>query len=56
MDISMCTLLGDGDGGSVVDSYLELVSRVAAEGFTSLWTAQMPWEPDSADRASTCVA
>ncbi len=46
MDISMCTLLGDGDGRTVVDSYLELVSRVAEEGFTRMWTAQMPWEPD----------
>jgi 5,10-methylenetetrahydromethanopterin reductase len=46
MDISMCTLLGEGDGGTVVDSYLELVSRVAEEGFTRMWTAQLPWEPD----------
>jgi 5,10-methylenetetrahydromethanopterin reductase len=46
VDITIFSLLGDGDGRSVVDTYIEQVSRLAAEGFSCLWTAQMPWEPD----------
>ena len=46
MDVTISSLLGDGDGRSVVDAYIEQVSQSAAEGFTCLWTAQMPWEPD----------
>jgi 5,10-methylenetetrahydromethanopterin reductase len=46
VDVTIFTLLGDGDGPSVVDAHIEQVSRLAAEGFTGMWTAQMPWEPD----------
>ena len=46
MDVTISSLLGDGDGRSVVDAYIEQVSQSAAEGVTCLWTAQMPWEPD----------
>jgi 5,10-methylenetetrahydromethanopterin reductase len=46
VDITILTQLDDGDGRSVVDSYVELVSRVAEEGFTRMWTAQLPWQAD----------
>lgn len=46
MEISIFTQLGEGDGPSVVDAYIDRVSRVAAEGFSTMWTAQLPWEPD----------
>ncbi|MCV7429833.1 TIGR03564 family F420-dependent LLM class oxidoreductase [Mycobacterium montefiorense] len=46
MDITILSMLGDGDPRAVADSYIELVSRVAAEGFARMWTAQLPWEPD----------
>ncbi len=46
MEISIFNTLGDGDGPSVVDAYIDGVSRLAAEGFTTVWTAQLPWEID----------
>ncbi|WAC94372.1 TIGR03564 family F420-dependent LLM class oxidoreductase [Mycobacterium sp. Aquia_213] len=46
MEISIFNILGDGDGPSVVDAYIDEVSRLAAEGFTTIWTAQLPWEID----------
>jgi 5,10-methylenetetrahydromethanopterin reductase len=46
VDVTILTQLDDGDGRSVVDSYVELVSRVAEEGFTRMWTAQLPWQAD----------
>jgi 5,10-methylenetetrahydromethanopterin reductase len=46
MEITIYTSLGDGGGRSVVDAYIEQISRIAAEGFTRVWSAQLPWEPD----------
>jgi len=46
MKVSMSIALGNGGGRSVVDDYVERVSRARAEGFTRVWTPQMPWEPD----------
>ncbi|GBG38733.1 TIGR03564 family F420-dependent LLM class oxidoreductase [Mycobacterium montefiorense] len=46
MEISIFNSLGDGDGPSVVAAYIDEVSRLAAEGFTTLWSAQLPWEID----------
>jgi 5,10-methylenetetrahydromethanopterin reductase len=48
MKISLSILLGDGEGRSVVDVYVERVTQARAEGFTRVWTPQMPWEPDLA--------
>jgi 5,10-methylenetetrahydromethanopterin reductase len=36
----------NGAGRSVVDAYIEQTWQVAAEGYTRVRTAQMPWEPD----------
>ncbi|SOX53974.1 TIGR03564 family F420-dependent LLM class oxidoreductase [Mycobacterium ahvazicum] len=46
MEISIFNSLGDGDGPSLVDEYIETVARVAAEGFTTMWSAQLPWQLD----------
>jgi 5,10-methylenetetrahydromethanopterin reductase len=46
MEISIFNILGDGDGPSVVNAYIDEVSRLAAEGFTTIWAAQLPWEID----------
>lgn len=46
MEISIFNSLGDGDGSSLVDGYIEAVARVAAEGFTTMWSAQLPWQLD----------
>jgi 5,10-methylenetetrahydromethanopterin reductase len=46
MRISVFGFLGDGGGRSPVDHYVEHLRRVRDEGFTRLWTAQMPYEPD----------
>jgi 5,10-methylenetetrahydromethanopterin reductase len=46
MEISIFNSLGDGDGPALVDAYIEAVAQVAAEGFATVWTAQLPWELD----------
>jgi 5,10-methylenetetrahydromethanopterin reductase len=46
MRISVFGFLGDGGGRSPVDRYVEYLRRVRDEGFTRLWTAQLPHEPD----------
>jgi 5,10-methylenetetrahydromethanopterin reductase len=54
VEISLSGFVGDlpslvGDDGtkrSVVDDYLEWVRRAHAEGFSRIWTPQLPWEPD----------
>ncbi|BBY20724.1 hypothetical protein MSTO_09290 [Mycobacterium stomatepiae] len=46
MEITTFTFVGDGAGGSIVDGYVERIARLAAEGFTRMWSAQLPWEPD----------
>ncbi|WAJ47703.1 TIGR03564 family F420-dependent LLM class oxidoreductase [Mycobacterium sp. Aquia_216] len=46
MEISVFTSLGDGDGPTVVNAYIDEVARVSEEGFSRMWTAQLPWETD----------
>jgi 5,10-methylenetetrahydromethanopterin reductase len=46
MRISLFSYLGDGGGRSVVDDYVERLRRARDEGFTRMWTAQLPHEPD----------
>jgi F420-dependent oxidoreductase-like protein len=46
MRISVFGFLGDGGGRSPVDRYVENLRRVRDEGFTRLWTGQLPHEPD----------
>jgi 5,10-methylenetetrahydromethanopterin reductase len=46
MRISVFTFLGDGGGRSPVDRYADYLRQVRDEGFTRLWTAQLPHEPD----------
>jgi 5,10-methylenetetrahydromethanopterin reductase len=46
VEVTVTGFLGDGEGRSVVDVYVDQVARARAEGFTRMWTPQMPWEPD----------
>jgi 5,10-methylenetetrahydromethanopterin reductase len=46
MRISVFGYLVDDDGGSPVDRYVERLRRVRDEGFTRMWTAQLPNDPD----------
>jgi 5,10-methylenetetrahydromethanopterin reductase len=46
MRISVFGFLGDGGGRSPVDRYVDYLRQVRGEGFTRLWTAQLPHEPD----------
>ena len=46
MQISVFGFLGDGAGRSPVDAYVEELARARAEGFSRVWTAQLPYEPD----------
>ena len=46
MRISAFEYLGGGDGRSPVDRYIEQLRRVRDEGFTRMWTAQLPHDPD----------
>src|SRR5207249_11431253 len=46
MRICVFTFLGDAGGRSPVDLYVEYLRQVRDEGFTRLWTAQLPHEPD----------
>jgi 5,10-methylenetetrahydromethanopterin reductase len=46
MRVSVFGFLGDGSGRSPVDRYVEYLRQVRDEGFTRLWTAQLPHEPD----------
>jgi 5,10-methylenetetrahydromethanopterin reductase len=46
VEVTISGYLPDGAGGSVVDVYVEDIARARAEGFTRVWTPQMPWEPD----------
>jgi 5,10-methylenetetrahydromethanopterin reductase len=42
----MMSYLGDGADGSPVDRYVELLRQVRDEGFTRMWTPQLPHDPD----------
>jgi 5,10-methylenetetrahydromethanopterin reductase len=46
MQISVFGFLGDGAGRSPVDAYVEELARARHEGFSRIWTAQLPHEPD----------
>ncbi|OJZ74738.1 LLM class F420-dependent oxidoreductase [Mycobacterium paraffinicum] len=46
MKISLSILLGNGAGKSFIDVYVDQVSRAHKEGFSRVWTPQLPWEPD----------
>jgi 5,10-methylenetetrahydromethanopterin reductase len=46
VQISVFGFLGDGAGRSPVDAYVEELSRARDEGFSRVWTAQLPYEPD----------
>jgi 5,10-methylenetetrahydromethanopterin reductase len=46
MQISVFGFLGDGAGRSPVDVYVEELARARDEGFSRVWTAQLPHEPD----------
>lgn len=46
MRISVFSYLGDGGGRSPVDDYVERLRQVRDEGFTRMWTAQLPHDPD----------
>jgi F420-dependent oxidoreductase-like protein len=55
MRISVFGFLGDGGGSSPVDRYVEYLRRVRDEGFTRLWTAQLPHEPDLLTAAAVAL-
>ena len=46
MRISLFGFLGDGDGASPVDGYVERLRVARDEGFTRVWSPQMPQDPD----------
>jgi F420-dependent oxidoreductase-like protein len=46
MQISVFGFLGDGAGRSPVDAYVQQLARARDEGFSRIWTAQLPYEPD----------
>ncbi len=46
MQISVFGFLGDGAARSPVDAYVEDLARARDEGFSRVWTAQLPYEPD----------
>jgi 5,10-methylenetetrahydromethanopterin reductase len=46
MQISVFGFLGDGAGRSPVDAYVEDLARARDDGFSRVWTAQLPYEPD----------
>jgi 5,10-methylenetetrahydromethanopterin reductase len=46
MQISVFGFLGDGAGRSPVDAYVEDLAHARDEGFSRVWTAQLPYEPD----------
>jgi 5,10-methylenetetrahydromethanopterin reductase len=46
MRISVFGYIGDGSGRSPVESYVERLRQVRDEGFTRMWTAQLPHDPD----------
>jgi 5,10-methylenetetrahydromethanopterin reductase len=46
MQISVFGFLGDGAGRSPVDAYVGELARARDEGFSRVWTAQLPYEPD----------
>jgi 5,10-methylenetetrahydromethanopterin reductase len=46
MRISLFSYIGDGNGRSPVEQYVERLRRARDEGFTRMWTAQLPHDPD----------
>jgi 5,10-methylenetetrahydromethanopterin reductase len=46
MQISVFGFLGDGAARSPVDAYVEELTRARDQGFSRMWTAQLPYEPD----------
>jgi 5,10-methylenetetrahydromethanopterin reductase len=46
VEISLHIYLSDGSGASDVEAYVERIRRARTEGFTRIWTAQLPYEPD----------
>jgi 5,10-methylenetetrahydromethanopterin reductase len=46
MRISHGVFVGDGAGRPIVDVYVEHIALLAAEGFSRVWSPQLPWEPD----------
>jgi F420-dependent oxidoreductase-like protein len=55
MRISVFGFLGDGGGRSPVDRYVDYLRQVRDEGFTRLWTAQLPHEPDLLTAAAVAL-
>jgi 5,10-methylenetetrahydromethanopterin reductase len=46
MRISLFSYIGDGNGRSPVEQYVERLRRARDEGFPRMWTAQLPHDPD----------
>jgi 5,10-methylenetetrahydromethanopterin reductase len=46
MRISLFSFLGGGRDRSPVDAYVEHLRAARDDGFTTVWTSQLPWEPD----------
>jgi 5,10-methylenetetrahydromethanopterin reductase len=44
--ISLMTLLTDSQGPSPVDAYVRDLRAAGDQGFSRVWTGQLPWEPD----------
>ncbi|MFN8228444.1 MAG: TIGR03564 family F420-dependent LLM class oxidoreductase [Mycobacterium sp.] len=46
MEINILEYSGAGDGRSIIDAYVEQVAQLHDEGFTRVWSTQMPFERD----------
>jgi F420-dependent oxidoreductase-like protein len=46
MEVTISRFLGDGAGRSAIERYVEHIACAQSEGFTRVWTPQLPWEPD----------
>jgi F420-dependent oxidoreductase-like protein len=47
MRVSLFSFISDHQGPSVIDAYIEGLRGARDEGFTTVWTPQLPWEPDA---------
>ncbi|ORJ57716.1 TIGR03564 family F420-dependent LLM class oxidoreductase [Mycobacterium simiae] len=46
MQLSVFAYLGAQPGQWNIDAYVESIAQFAEAGFTRVWSAQLPWEPD----------
>ena len=47
MRVSLFSYISDHHGASVIDAYVDGLRSVRDDGFTTVWTPQLPWEPDA---------